>query len=251
MASRVIAKSLAPAPSAGNSWEHFAEVDPYLYILTDMKRTDPRVFWQSGEQLVRTEILPVIQSQEVACNVALEVGCGIGRLVLPLARHFRQVMGVDIARGMVQRASSFAKDNGVRNACFAPIAGPEDFLQQTGKYAGNCDFLYSLLVFQHIPDFSIIEGYLHVIRTLLHKHGIAYLQFDTRPSTALYRLKTKLPDFLLPRFRRRGIRRVRRSPEEIEASITRAGLQIVEQLTPQTEYHRYVLRLPRNEPGAR
>jgi hypothetical protein len=88
---------------------------------------------------------------------------------------------------------------------------------------------------------------LHVIRTLLQKHGIAYVQFDTRPSTALYRLKTRLPDFLLPRFRRRGIRRIRRAPEEIEASIKRAGLEIVAQLTPRTEYHRYVLRLPRNE----
>jgi SAM-dependent methyltransferase len=247
MASRVIAKWFAPAPSAGNSWERFAELDPYLYILTDMKRTDPRVFWQSGEQLVRSEILPVIQSHGVGSNVALELGCGIGRLVLPLARHFRQVVGVDIARGMVQRASSLAKDNGVRNACFACISGPEDFLQQTGKYAGNCNFLYSLLVFQHISDFSVIEGYLHVIRTLLQKHGIAYVQFDTRPSTALYRLKTRLPDFLLPRFRRRGIRRIRRAPEEIEASIKRAGLEIVAQLTPRTEYHRYVLRLPRNE----
>jgi SAM-dependent methyltransferase len=246
MASRVIAKWLASAQSSHNSWERFAELDPYLYILTDMKRTDPRVFWKSGEQLVRDELLPVVQSHDVGTGVALELGCGIGRLALPLASHFRQVLGVDIARGMVQRATSFAKDNGIENVVFASISGPEDFLQQTGKHSGNCNFLYSLLVFQHIPDFSVIEGYLHVIRTLLHKRGIAYLQFDTRPATALYRLKTGLPDSLLPRFYRRGIRRIRRSTQEIEAAIKRARLEIVEQLTPRTQYHRYILRLPRN-----
>ncbi len=243
MASRVTSKWFGGSHGAVNSWDRFAEQDPYLYILTSMKRTDPRVFWQSGEQSVKIELLPFVQSHDLRPLVALELGCGIGRLAFPLARHFRQVVGVDITRGMVQRASSFANDNGIKNASFVAISSPEDMLVQTGKYAGNCDFIYSLLVFQHIPEFSIIEGYLHVIRTLLHKHGIAYLQFDTRRTSFVYRLKTGLPDFLLPRFLRRGIRRMRRSPGEIEASIRRAGLEIVEQIAPETEYHRYVLRL--------
>jgi hypothetical protein len=98
-------------------------------------------------------------------------------------------------------------------------------------------------VFQHIEEFSIIEGYLHVIRFLLHKHGLAYLQFDTRPKDFRYRLKTRLPDFLLPRFWRKGIRRIRRSSEEIEACIRRAGMEILGELTPHTAYHRYILRV--------
>jgi hypothetical protein len=78
---------------------------------------------------------------------------------------------------------------------------------------------------------------------LLHKHGLAYLQFDTRSRDFRYRLKTGLPDLLLPRFWRRGIRRIRRAPEEIEAGIRRAGLKIAGELTPNTAYHRYILRI--------
>ena len=150
---------------------------------------------------------------------------------------------------MVQRATSFAHNNGIRNVSFVSISGPEDLLQQAGNYAGSCDLIYSLLVFQHISEFPVIEGYLHAIRVLLHEQGLAYLQFDTRPKSLAYRLKTRMPDFLLPRFWRRGIRRIRRSTKEIEACIRRAGLEIVGELTPQTPYHRYLLRLSPSSAG--
>jgi SAM-dependent methyltransferase len=236
---------------ASRSWERFAELDPYLYILTSMKRSDPRQFWLSGERTVDAELLPIVQSNEVRPLVGLELGSGIGRLAFPLARHFQMVVGVDIASGMVERATSFAHHRGVQNVAFAAITGPEDFLQRVGNYSGSCNLIYSLLVFQHIPDFSIIEGYLHVIRILLHEQGLAYLQFDTRPTNLAYRLKTHLPDFLLPRFWRRGIRRIRRSPEEIEAGIRRADLKIVAELTPRTAYHRYLLRRPQRPKGTK
>jgi len=235
---------LSKRPDA-NPWESFAETDPYLYIFTDMKRTDPQLFWHSGNEVVRSELLPLIQSHSLRPFIGLELGSGIGRLAFPLARHFRNVVGVDVATGMVRRANSIARDNGVDNAFFIPVSGPEDFLQNAGEFLGRCDLIYSLLVFQHIPELSIIADYLHVIRVLLHQRGVAYLQFDTRPQNLGYRLKTWLPDFLLPRFWRRGIRRIRRSSADIDACIRRAGMEIVEERSPRTAYHRCVLRLPR------
>ena len=232
-----------------HSWEQFAEADPYVYILTSLKSGDPREFWRSGEHTVNTELLPVLKAQSVRPCVGLEIGSGIGRLVFPLARHFHELLAVDIARGMVQRATCFAHSNGIRIVSFVSISGPEDLLQQAGIYTGSCDLIYSLLVFQHISEFPVIEGYLHAIRVLLHPQGLAYLQFDTRPKSLAYRLKTRMPDFLLPRFWRRGIRRIRRSTKEIEACIRRAGLEIVGELTPQTAYHRYHLRLSPSSAG--
>jgi SAM-dependent methyltransferase len=238
-----VTHQLSKRPAA-HPWEHFAETDPYLYIFTDMKRTDPHAFWQSGEQVVRAELLPLVQEHSLGPFLGLELGSGIGRLAFPLAQHFRRVVGVDIATGMIDRAKSIARHNGVDNVSFIPISGPEDFLQQTGDFVGRCNLVYSLLVFQHIPDLSMIDDYLHVIRVLLHQGGIAYLQFDTRTQGVGYRLKTWLPDFFLPRFWRRGIRRIRRSSVEIEACIGRAGLEIIGELAPHTAYHRYILRLP-------
>ncbi len=239
------------ADGSGQSWERFAQADPYLYILTSMNRNDPSAFWRSGEEIVNAELVPFLQVHGVRRLVGLEVGGGVGRLALPLAQHFQTVVGVDISRGMVERATTIASERGIPNASFAAISGPEDFLRQTRNYTGACDFIYSLLVFQHIPDFSLIEGYLHVIRNLLHKQGFAYLQFDTRRKTFAYQLKTCLPDFLLPRFWRRGIRRIRRSAKEIEAAMQSAGLEIIAELTPRTAYHRYILRRPQSPTGSR
>ena len=232
--------------SAANAWERFAEADPYLYIFTDMKRTDPETFWQSGEQVVHAELLPLLHAHSLRPLLSLELGSGVGRLVFPLARHFRRVVGVDIAKGMVRHARLIAGDKGIGNVSFIDISDPEDFLQRARDFAGSCDLLYSLLVFQHISEFSIIESYLHVIRVLLHVRGVAYLQFDTRPQNFVYQLKTRVPDFLLPRFWRRGIRRIRRSSVDIEACIRRAGMEIVGEYSPHTAYHRYLLRLPRH-----
>ena len=177
-----------PSSQASQSWEHFAERDPYSYILTSLKGGDKAEFWRTGEQTIETDILPMLHQYAGRPRLGLELGCGIGRLVGPLARRFQEVVGVDIAPGMILRAAAFARDNGIKNVSFLSISGPEDLLHQAGNYAEGCDFIYSLLVFQHIPDFLMIEGYLHVIRILLHPQGLAYLQFDTRPASAAYRL---------------------------------------------------------------
>jgi cyclopropane fatty-acyl-phospholipid synthase-like methyltransferase len=237
--------------TSNQAWDRFAETDPYTYILTSLPKPDPQLFWQSGEHTVAQELLPLIREHGVRTRVAFELGCGVGRLILPLSNYFLEVIGVDIAEGMVKRARSFARDKGIQNVEFAAISGPEDLLHKAGTYVSRVDFLYSLLVFQHIPDFSVIEGYLHVIGVLLEENGIAYLQFDTRQQDFSYRLKTGLPDFLLPRFWRRGIRRVRRSAEEIEGCLTRAGLEVTVELTPHTAYHRYLLRRKRRPESAK
>jgi SAM-dependent methyltransferase len=226
-------------------WEKFAEADPYTYILTDLKSPDPKKFWESGERTVQAELLPLIRERAIRRQIGLELGCGVGRLLFPMARHFEEMVGVDIAEGMVRRAVSFAGDNGIRNVALAAISGPEDLLHKAREYAGKVDFLYSLLVFQHIPDFAVIEGYLHAVGELLERNGIAYLQFDTREQNLFYQWKTELPDFVLPRFWRRGIRRIRRNSTEIEACVRHAGLEIVSELDPHSAYHRYILRKTR------
>ena len=167
------------------AWDRFAEADPYTYILTDLKSPDPKKFWESGERTVQVELLPLIRERAIRRRIGLELGCGVGRLLFPMARNFEEMVGVDIAEGMVRRAVSFAGDNGIRNVDLTAISGPEDLLHKAGEYAGKIDFLYSLLVFQHIPDFAVIEGYLHAVNELLEENGIAYLQFDTRDQDLL------------------------------------------------------------------
>jgi SAM-dependent methyltransferase len=228
--------------TVNNYWEKFAQKDPYTYVLTNLKDGDAQEFWESGRRTVEGELVPLVQARGICPGIGLELGCGPGRLVFPLAGYFLEVLGVDITEGMVRRAQQVASERAVRNVCFRTISGPEDLMRDTGKYAGRINFLYSLLVFQHIPDLPMIAGYLKAVAMLLQEDGVAYLQFDTRPKSFAYHVKCSLPDFLLPRFWRKGIRRIRRTSDELEGCMRNAGLEIIGELTPATAYHRYILR---------
>jgi cyclopropane fatty-acyl-phospholipid synthase-like methyltransferase len=223
-------------------WDHFAHEDAYTYIMTELQPGDREAFWRAGETVVEGELLPVMRELRVTRGTALEIGCGVGRLMLPLSRHFQQVLGVDISCEMVRQGQAVAAQRGARNLRFLSASHPSRISAELPEFEGKVDLIYSLLVFQHIADFAVIEAYLRRIGSLLSRDGIAYLQFDTRPQTMLYRMRGALPDFVLPRFWRRGIRRIRRIPIELEGSFARSALEVVQSLTPNTEYHRYILR---------
>jgi SAM-dependent methyltransferase len=225
-----------------SEWERFAQEDARHYICTDIPKDDPDAFWRSGEKIVGQQFLPLATRYKIHPGTAVEIGCGIGRLTIPVARHFDKVIGFDISSGMVEQASANAAARGVTNASFCKVEAPQGLAQQVPGIAGNVDFLYSFLVFQHIDDSRVIEAYMKSISTLLAPGGIAYVQFDSRPEGLLYWLKSSVPDQLLPRDWRRGIRRVRRRPAAIEASFEANSLEVVETIGAGTEMHWYIVR---------
>jgi SAM-dependent methyltransferase len=227
-------------PAVHSEWERFAIEDPYTYILTERKDPEQKDFWQTGYRTVHEELLPLVRAQKIATHSALEIGCGLGRLTFPLAAHFERVVGTDISPEMIRRARRFADDNGITNTEFCLISDAHDLIRQN-KPTDKFDFVFSWLVFQHIPGFAAISEYLRATGVLLDGNGIGLLQFDTRPPSLAYKVKAKLPDFLLPRFWRKGIRRIRRSADEIAQEISKANLRIVGELAPSTELHRYIV----------
>jgi|SRR5579872_113691 len=227
--------------TAESRWDDFARIDPYTYIMTHLPQGNREAFWQSGENVVSEELVPVICKNAVSFGTALEIGCGVGRLVFPMATHFERVFGLDISPEMVRQAAALATQKNITNARFLTLADYQSRPENLGLAAGSVDFIYSLLVFQHIPEFRCIKDYFELVRLLLSPRGVAYLQFDTRPLGFAYAVKNALPDFLLPRFVRRGIRRIRRTAEQLEASFGECGLHIMENRDAATEYNRYVL----------
>jgi cyclopropane fatty-acyl-phospholipid synthase-like methyltransferase len=227
------------------NWEAFAETDAFGYIMTDLAGADPQAFWDSGRNTVAKEVLPVVTEFGVNRDTALEIGCGVGRLVLPLCEVFRTVIGADISAGMIRRAKRFADERGAANARFVTISQPSELLTVLADVTGRVTFVYSLLVFQHIEDFQIIDSYLAAIGRVLSRGGVAYMQFDTRKPTLAYGMKTALPDFALPKLWRRGVRRIRQSRGDIERSLAKNHLRILAERSPQSSYHRYVVRLAR------
>ena len=109
---------------------------------------------------------------------ALEIGCGPGRLIRPLSRHFGEIHGVDVSDEMVRLARE--RLQGVAHAHVHAGNGAE--LPQFADE--SFDLVYSYAVFQHIPSRDVVLSYLRETHRVLKPNGLVRMQFNGLPQTA-------------------------------------------------------------------
>jgi SAM-dependent methyltransferase len=218
-------------------WESFAQEDAEYFIWTDLDRSQGELamqkFFASGEAAAQ-RLLDFAGSQLRMRRRSLEIGCGVGRLTLAMAKHFDEAVGVDIAPTMLSKLSANAE-----RAERANVRG--ELADADWDRPDSVDFAYSWLVFQHIEAAEIIDRYLQRIARSLSAEGIACLQFDTRPRGLAYRLRFALPSFLLPRTWRPGIRRIRRDGRWLRERCAAAGLTILREQGAGSDVHLFLL----------
>lgn len=134
------------------AWQKWGEMDPFYGVLTDEKyrsqavESNRDVFYDSGEEYIASRLAKIERHLgAIHKGSALDFGCGVGRLVFPLARRFDRVTGVDISEGMLSEARRQAMQLGYGNTTF--VASDDHLTQATGQY----DFVTSYIVLQHIP----------------------------------------------------------------------------------------------------
>jgi 2-polyprenyl-3-methyl-5-hydroxy-6-metoxy-1,4-benzoquinol methylase len=135
------------------SWEKWGKQNPYFGVLTDNKFRSENITEDSKTELFETgrvhvqRILSMATRQfgEFGRKSALDFGCGVGRLVIPLAREFGHVTAVDVSLGMLEAAKQNCSERSIRNVDFVQS---DDRLSQVAR---DFDFIHSYLVFQHIP----------------------------------------------------------------------------------------------------
>jgi SAM-dependent methyltransferase len=114
---------------------------------------------------------------------ALDFGCGVGRLSIPLAARFDDVLALDVAPAMLAEARANAQRQGIGNLRVAP--SDDDLTQAVGSF----DFVICCMVLQHIP----VRRGLRIIGRLLDlvdHGGVAALQLCTgRPEAPGARLR--------------------------------------------------------------
>jgi 2-polyprenyl-3-methyl-5-hydroxy-6-metoxy-1,4-benzoquinol methylase len=148
-----------------------------------------REFFESGEKyidlilgLIHAHLDPTFQPKR-----ALEFGCGVGRLLMPLARICDSVTGVDVSHHMLQEARRNCEARGIDNV---ELAGSDDSLSNV---RGAFDFIHSYIVFQHIPA-KRGERLLRNMILRLQENGIGVIHFiyytdARRISKFLYRMR--------------------------------------------------------------
>jgi SAM-dependent methyltransferase len=135
-------------------WECWGASDPYYGVLTQPQYhraalTPERIedFFESGRVYI-AHLFDTIKSRldaDFAPMRGLEFGCGVGRLVVPLAALCERVVAVDVAPSMLAEAKANCAARGAHNVEF--------YLSDdsVASFGGNYDLIHSFIVFQHIP----------------------------------------------------------------------------------------------------
>src|ERR1700745_2897018 len=98
-----------------NSWERFGKNDPYFAVLTYPQFKSANLnadaldeFFKSGEAYADQLISNLQKSFSLhdlsTIKNVLEFGCGTGRIMIPLAKRFESITGVDISESMLKEA---------------------------------------------------------------------------------------------------------------------------------------------------
>ncbi|MEM3771809.1 MAG: class I SAM-dependent methyltransferase [Candidatus Micrarchaeia archaeon] len=190
------------------TWETLAEIDPKWAILSDPEKIgnkwDDKNFYATGIEQIE-KLFNFIEGKGITINegIALDYGCGLGRLTEALANKFLKVYGVDFSTKMIEGA--------IKN----PMKSPNtEYLQCDGKDLSQFendkfDFVISLLTLQHNENktqLNLINEFIRVTK----KNGIIVFNVMVDLSILysfehiIYRVSSKFANKILDTLSRLG-----------------------------------------------
>jgi len=160
-------------------WDARAKENARFYVDTKKREWTDAEFFKSGEetavQEILTDITNICHGKNPKRMRVLEIGCGAGRVTRPLARIFGEVYAVDISREMVRQARAALAD--LQNVHIFQNNGKD--LEVLGDQ--RFDFVFSSIVFQHIPSREVIESYVRAVRRRLRRGCLFKFQVQGEP----------------------------------------------------------------------
>ncbi len=154
-------------------WDARARQDALFAIACDAGK-DEAVFQATGRRDAAM-LLEGLDGLLPTRESVLEIGCGIGRVLEPLATEFRHVYGVDVSGEMVRQ--------GRKRLIHLPQA---HFVEVDGTgclpFAGaTFDCCFSLITFHHIPYKSVVGRYIGEAHRILKIGGVFRFHLFGRP----------------------------------------------------------------------
>jgi ubiquinone/menaquinone biosynthesis C-methylase UbiE len=159
-------------------WNDRAREDAHYYAAFGRRDQDDTEFFAAAADLIRnleSELRRFPAAVPQSSRRALEIGCGPGRLMRPMSRHFGEIHGIDVSDEMITQAGRNLHD--VPHAHLHHTSGSDLSLFP----ANHFDFVYSYAVFQHIPSADVVFSYLRETERVLRPGAFAHLQLDGLP----------------------------------------------------------------------
>jgi SAM-dependent methyltransferase len=139
--------------STDHDWIRWGEQDPYFAVITQprfragvLTEEARREFFDSGHGHVEHVLARCrrVAGEGYVPARALDFGCGVGRVTLPLAQRAATVVGIDVSPAMLAEARRNAEARGLANVEWILS---DDALS---KVQGGFDLVHSCITFQHI-----------------------------------------------------------------------------------------------------
>ncbi len=208
-----------------HDWDERARENAQHFIACGHSETDT-AFWDSGRRDLELSVLHDVELEPTAR--ALEIGCGVGRLLRPLSERIEKVYGVDISSEMIERARRALADR--PNIELFATRGRLDFIPDA-----SLDFVYSFIVFQHIPTKKAVSRYIREAGRVLADGGVFRFQVDGRPRSRREKADTWLGVWY--------------EPSELTRELQRAGFETVGLWGEHTHYLWATARRRGGKPG--
>ena len=164
-------------------WQTLGREDPLWAVLSHADKRGGRwrrdEFFATGRAEIDTQMhMLAARGVPAGRGLALDFGCGAGRLSRALAGHFERVVGIDVSSSMIDTARSLNAD--VPNVEFRE--NPSARIENVAD--ASVDFVYSTMTLQHIPA-RLAEGYVAEFFRVLAPGGVAVFQFVDGPDESL------------------------------------------------------------------
>ena len=162
-------------------WAALGETEPYWSVLTSDAFRSENIqqhlddFFQSGQTNVNW-MQNIAKRNGVKLGshqTCFELGCGVGRLTLPLSEVFGHVTAYDISPGNLRECQALIRAKGRDNITTHLMTAIEEIRQ-----APEFDVLFSIIVLQHNPP-PIQKFILDILLDKINPGGVAYFQIPT------------------------------------------------------------------------
>lgn len=135
-------------------WEKYGKDDPYYGVASlekfhkaNLTEETKKEFFKHGYDYIENVLKTIREKIDPGFAVAnaLDFGCGVGRLVIPLAGIADRVTGLDVSDSMLDEATKNCELRSITNVTLEKSDDSLTILHD------QFDFIHSYIVFQHIP----------------------------------------------------------------------------------------------------
>lgn len=148
-------------------WNRRAHHHARFWIATEDYQTE-EIFTRSGEATAQAVLNRLEELHSHSWKV-LDIGCGIGRILKPLAPYFQELVGVDVSSEMIAQSKIWLAD-------YLHITTYATSGIDLQEFPDNqFDLVYSYIAFQHMPR-PVFDNYLLETNRVLKHQGFFLFQ---------------------------------------------------------------------------